>query len=156
MSTTPVTPDDDLIWAVRTFIYEHFVATARTPHVTQIAVHFALPLAEAEGVLHALHDRHALFLEPGTTEIQLANPFSAIPTNFITEANGQRYWANCAWDSFGVIVAVGAGEGVVHAQCAGDGLPLTVRVENGQVIDNGAVAHVLVPFQHWYDDLVFT
>ena len=156
MSTIPATPADDLIWAVRTFIYEHFVAAARAPHATQIAAHFVLTQAEAEEVLYALHDRHALFLEPGTTEIRLANPFSAIPTNFITEANGQRYWANCAWDSLGVIVAVGAGEGIVHAQCADDGQPLTVRVENGQVVDHGALAHVLVPFQHWYDDLVFT
>lgn len=156
MTITHLGVDDSFIWRVRTFIYEHFVATARAPRCAAIAAHFALSDAEAATVLRGLHERHALFLEPGTTEIRLANPFSAVPTDFVSEVQGQRYWANCAWDSLGIIVAVQAGEGVVHTQCAADGLPLEVHVQAGQVVDSGAVAHILVPFQHWYDDLVYT
>ena len=56
------TPDDPLIWSVRTFIYEHFVATTAAPTVLTIVDRFALTVDEATAVLTALHEQHALFL----------------------------------------------------------------------------------------------
>jgi len=155
-STMKFTPDDPLIWSIRTFIYEHFVATTEAPTVLIIADRFALTVDEATAVLTALHEQHALFLEAERPVIRIANPFSAVPTDFVTEVAGKRYWANCAWDSLGIIVATGARSASVDAHCTGDDQPLRVVVANGEVVDNGALAHVLVPFRHWYDDMVFT
>jgi hypothetical protein len=44
----------------------------------------------------------------------------------------------------------------VQARCAADGQPLAIAVVDGEVVDNGAIAHVLTPFRHWYDDMVHT
>lgn len=145
-----------LMWTVRTFIYEHFVATTKAPTVAAIADHFALSEAEAAALLHALHDQHAIFLEAEGTVIRIANPFSAVPTDFVTAIGDKRYWANCAWDSLGVVVATGANAARIYTTCAADQQPLLIEVVDGAVVDNGALAHVLVPFRHWYDDMVFT
>lgn len=145
-----------LIWLVRTYIYEHFVATTCAPSLSQLAAHFGLTTDDAFAALSALHQQHALFLDAETNTIRIANPFSAVPTDFVTEIGGKRYWANCAWDSLGIVVATGASSATVYTSCAADQQPLLVEVSEGTVVDSGAVAHVLVPFRHWYDDMVFT
>jgi hypothetical protein len=35
----------------------------------------------------------------------MANPFSAVPTAYRVHANGRWWYANCAWDAFGVLGA---------------------------------------------------
>lgn len=148
--------DDTLLWDVRAYIYGYFATTTRAPDVDDIARRFDLSQESASEALHALHDKHALFLEPNTTRIRIANPFSAIPTQYQVEASGKTYQANCAWDSFGVVAALGLDDAIVRSVCTGSGEPLRLNVANGEAIDNGTVAHFLVPFRHWYDDLVFT
>lgn len=148
--------DDTFIWTVRTYIYAHFVENARAPHVDEIAQHFGLTIQQAGDTLSALHDKHALFLEPGTANIRIANPFSAIPTSFEVDVLGKTYWANCAWDSFGIVAALQASEASIRSVCTYSGIPLQFTVERGQVASAGEVIHFLVPFQHWYDDLIFT
>ncbi|MEZ4870254.1 MAG: organomercurial lyase [Caldilineaceae bacterium] len=148
--------DDTLLWDVRTFIYQHFATTARAPELDVIAQHFTIGQAQAAEILNALDAIHALFLEPSTTAIRIANPFSAIPTPFAVEVNGRRYWANCAWDSFGVIAALQALAGTIHATCTQSGEPLHLAVEQGEVVDTSAVIHLLVPFRQWYEDMIFT
>lgn len=149
-------PIDPLIWEVRTYIYAHFVRTTQAPTRAQVAAHFALSAAATDAVFAGLAAQHALFLDAESGAIRIANPFSAVPTTFVAVVNGQRYWANCAWDSLGVIVAVNGRRGTVQARCAADDQPLTITVVEGAVVDNGAVAHVLTPFRHWYDDMVYT
>jgi hypothetical protein len=146
----------DFIWAVRTFIYNHFVATARAPRVAEIAQHFDLSPDAAGEALVALNEQHVLFLEPGTLDIRIANPFSAVPTPFEVEVNGRRYWANCAWDSFGIPAALHADAASIFSECAHTHAPLQIRLQHGEVQDTHAVIHFLVPFQHWYEDMVFT
>lgn len=148
--------DNQLLWRVRTFIYEHFAATTHAPDLLTIAQHFGLGDARATDILKALHEIHALFLDPGTTNIRIANPFSGVPTPFEVDANGQRYWANCAWDSFGVIAALQATDGVIHATCAHSDTPLQVQIHQGAVVDTTAIIHILVPFREWYQNMVFT
>ena len=90
--------DDSLLWPVRAFIYEHFAATAGAPSTAEVAARFELTAAAADDLLRALHDRHALFLEPGAgpARVRMANPFSAVITPYQTIVAGQRYFANCA------------------------------------------------------------
>jgi len=56
---------DSLLWPARAFIYGHFAATAGAPSAADVARHFGLTVDEAGALLRALHERHALFLEPG-------------------------------------------------------------------------------------------
>lgn len=149
------TRKENLIWAVRAFVYQHFVSTTRPPTVDETAVHFHLGLDQAATLYQELHQRHALFLDPGTTTIRMANPFSALPTLFRVRAQGQVYWANCAWDSLGIPAAL-HDDARVETRCAESGQPVTLKVQNGQAVDHGELIHFLVPFRHWYDDLVFT
>jgi Alkylmercury lyase len=148
--------DDSLLWLARAYIYERFAATARAGTAAEIAQHFGLRLGEADSLLQALHARHALFLEPGTSRIRMANPFSAIETRYAVLVAGQTYWANCAWDTFGIAAALHADEAEIRSVCTFTGAPLVLRLAGGAVESSETVAHFLVPFQDWYDDLVHT
>ena len=148
--------DDDLIWGVRAFIYEHFAESTCAPAIDDIARRFDITSEQAGQALATLHERHALFLEPGTTNVRLANPFSAIPTPFKVDVRGKSYWANCAWDCFGIVVALHASEASIYSTCAHSGSALCISITHDQIISMGEIVHVFVPFQHWYDDLVFT
>ncbi|MCA9942655.1 MAG: hypothetical protein KC449_04205, partial [Anaerolineales bacterium] len=96
--------DHDL--AVRTFVYQQFVQTARPPTVAETAVHFNLPPNDIKNSYQRLHDNHFFFLEPGTLDIRMANPFSAVPTKFKVQVGPVAYWANCAWDMLGIPAAL--------------------------------------------------
>jgi alkylmercury lyase-like protein len=148
--------NDVLLWSVRAFIYETFAATARAPLAAHVARQFRLTTEEAEDMLRALHGRHAIFLEPGTTRIRMANPFSAILTPHEVVAGGQAYFANCAWDTFGIVAALNAADAEIQSVCAGTRSAVRLCIAAGEVESAGEVVHYLVPFQHWFDDLVHT
>src|SRR5689334_18890863 len=63
-----------------------------------------------------LHEAHALVLDPATDEILMAHPFSAVPTPHRVHADGRWWWANCAWDAFGICAALGTG-GRIETTC---------------------------------------
>lgn len=154
-TTTSASPDDRLLWDVRSFVYHHFAETAQAPSVIETASHFDIGVEEAAPYYQELNRRHAFFLEPGTLSIRIANPFSAVPTSFRVYAQGRSYWANCAWDALGIPAALHS-DAVVEATYAGSELPVTLTIQDGQVATLDVVAHFLVPFDHWYDDMVFT
>ena len=147
---------DLFIWQVRAFVYAHFAETTRAPLAGHIAAHFRVTHSQAESALRALHDKHALFLEPGTTRIRIANPFSAIPTDYKVDVRDRTYTANCAWDSFGIAAALHETHADIHSICSQSGEPIHVHIRNGDVIDHAAIVHFQVPFKNWYDDLVHT
>src|SRR5512133_809019 len=109
--------DENLVWEIRTFVYQHFAETARPPGVDETASHFGLTDQEAASAFEELQRRHALFLTPGTDEVQMAWPFSGVETPFKVHAHGKTYFANCAWDSLGIPVALHA-DAEIEAVCA--------------------------------------
>ena len=147
--------DENLAWAVRYFIYQHFAATTLPPSIAETAEQFHISLEDAKAAYLDLHHRDALFLEPGTTDVRMAFPFSAVPTPFKVHARGKTYYANCAWDSLGIPSALHS-DAVIETVCAWDGEPISLSVENGQVIHHDEIIHYLVPFRQWYNDLPFT
>ena len=153
--TTSASPKDNLLWDVRAFVYSHFAATAQPPTVAETAARFDIDVEEATAIYLELNRRHAFFLEPGTLSIRIANPFSAVPTSFRVHAQGRFYWANCAWDALGIPAALHS-DAIVEATYAGSEQPLTLAIRDGQVAAVDAMAHFLVPFDRWYDDMVFT
>lgn len=150
----PDTPPD-LIWQVRSFIYQSFAETAQPPDLRAVARHFNLNRDEVAQVYLELDRRHAFFLEPGTLDIRIANPFSAIPTDFVVEAKGKRYWANCGWDALGIPAALHA-DADITAACAYSGELIPLRVKNGKLEPTSAFVHFLIPFARWYEDMIFT
>jgi len=147
--------DEDKIWDIRAFVYQHFAETTRPPSVDEIASQFTLSQAEAVSAYEELHRRHALFLKPGTHEVLMANPFSGVETAFRVHANGRSYFANCAWDTFGIPAALHT-DAEIEAACAQSGEPIHLSVTGQQVGNSEALVHFLTPFRHWYNDLTFT
>jgi hypothetical protein len=78
-----------------------------------------------------------------------------VATSFNVRANGKTYFANCAWDSLGIPAALHT-DAEIEAVCAQTGEPIYLRVSGGEVDSSDALAHFLVPFRDWYDDLTFT
>jgi hypothetical protein len=102
-----------------------------------------------------LHEAHALVLNPATDEIRMANPFSAVPTSYRVRARGRWWYANCAWDAFGVLGALHV-DGRIESSCPDCGEPYAVDVANRRIDGPDLFFHCLVPAAHWWDDIVFT
>ena len=85
----------------------------------------------------------------------MAPPFSGVPTQHVVTVGGKQYFANCAWDSLGVIAALHH-PGEVHSRCAQSGEPLQLAVGLEGPESSTWLFHCLVPAAKWWDDIVFT
>ena len=101
-----------------------------------------------------LHDAHALVLDAGG-EIRMANPFSAVPTPFVVEADDRTWYANCGWDAFGIGAALHANS-AIETECADCHQPIRIDVREGRPTTEDLVFHVLVPAALWWDDIGYT
>ncbi|HSL30579.1 MAG TPA: organomercurial lyase [Anaerolineales bacterium] len=146
---------EDQIWQIRFFVYQHFVEATRPPSVDETAARFQLTHEQAVAAYEELHQRHALYLRPGTDEILMANPFSGVETAFKVHANGRTYFANCAWDTLGIPAALDT-DAEIESACAWSGEAIRIRVSSMQVHGSEALVHFLIPFREWYSDLAFT
>ena len=79
---------------VRHFIYTTFARTSGPPTTSETATHFDVSIAAAEAVYERLAETHQIALAPGSHSIWMAHPFSALPTNHVTEIGSKRYWGN--------------------------------------------------------------
>lgn len=147
--------DENTLWDIRAFVYHHFGETTRPPRVDEAATRFALTHEQAAAAYEELHQRHAMFLKPGTHQILMANPFSGVETPFQVHADNKTYFANCAWDSFGIPAALHA-DAEIEAACAQSGGRIHLMVQGQRVRGDDPLVHFLVPFENWYNDLVST
>jgi hypothetical protein len=102
-----------------------------------------------------LHDAHALVLDAGGGSIRMANPFSGVPTPHRVLAAGRWWYANCAWDAFGICAALHV-DGRIESTCPDCGEPITVEVRDGRPGRDDLLFHCLVPARSWWDDIAFT
>jgi hypothetical protein len=115
-------------------------------------------LGDPDEVLAAwrrLDAAHALVLYPASGELRMLNPFSAVPTVYRVRAAGRWWYANCAWDAFGICAALHT-DGRIETSCPDCGEPLAVGVRGERPDDESLLFHCLVPAAHWWDDIVFT
>jgi hypothetical protein len=139
---------DDLDLRRRT--YAHMVEHGRAPRPEE--------LGDSDAIVagwRRLHDAHALVLNRATDEIRMLNPFSVVPTAYRVRALDRWWYANCAWDAFGVCAALHS-DGRIETSCADCGEPIAVEVRDERPDDDSLLFHVLVPAAHWWDDIVFT
>jgi hypothetical protein len=136
--------------ALRNRTYAAFVEHGRAPAASELGD----PGQVAEG-WRLLHEAHALVLEPDSDAIRMLNPFSAVATPYRVLAQERWWYANCAWDAFGICAALGV-DGLVESACPDCGEPYSVEVRDGRIDRPDLIFHVLVPAAQWWDDIVFT
>jgi hypothetical protein len=140
---------DDGDLGVRNRTYRLLVELGRAPEPAEVG-----DPAEVVAAWRRLHDRHALVLgESGS--IRMANPFSAVSTPHRVAAAGREWYANCAWDAFGICAALHA-DGRIETTCPDCGEPIPVEVRDGRPDDYTPVFRCLVPASRWWDDIGFT
>jgi hypothetical protein len=79
---------------IRHFIYTTFAGTSRPPTTLETADHFKISIAAVEGAYERLANAHHFALAPGSHGVWMAHPFSALPTNYVTEIGDRLYWGN--------------------------------------------------------------
>lgn len=146
---------DPLEQAVRLGVYDHFIRTGAPPTRAMLSAELGVRLGEVGDAFRRLAAQHVLVLERGGREIRMAAPFSAVPTGFRVNAGGAPCWANCAWDALG-IPALLERDADIGASCGDCGLPVTLRVRKGRLLDQEGVVHLAVPAAEWWRDIGFT
>jgi hypothetical protein len=133
---------DDRDLDLRNLTYRRFVELGRAPAPEELG-----PRDDVLDGWRRLHDAHALVLDGDA--IRMANPFSAIPTSYRVLADARWWYANCAWDAFGVCAALGVDGRIEHGE-------IVVEVRDQKPDDDSLVFHCLVPAAYWWDDIVYT
>jgi hypothetical protein len=140
---------------LRNLTYGLFVELGRAPSADEVAERAGTTAADVRSGWSRLHEAHALVLAPGGEELRMASPFSAVPTAHRVRAAGRWWYANCAWDAFGICSALRS-DGTVETSCPDCGEPIGVEVRDGRPDDESLVFHCPVPAAQWWDDIVFT
>lgn len=146
---------DDADVELRNVTYQMFVDSGHAPTAETVAASIGTPVDDVLQGWARLHDALALVLQTGGREIRMANPFSAVPTAYRVHAKDRWWYANCAWDAFGICAALHC-DGTIETSCADCGDAITVRVREEQPDDASLLFHCLVPANRWWDDIVFT
>jgi hypothetical protein len=139
---------------LRSATYRMFVELGRAPAAAEVAALTSRSETEVRDAWRRLQDAHALVLD-AAGQIRMANPFAAQPTPFRVDAAGTSWYANCAWDAFGIGAALHV-DSVISAQCADCGAPLHIEVRDGRPAEPDLLFHVLVPAISWWQDIGFT
>ena len=132
---------------VRARIYELFVDEVRTVDAAVLAQRSGWDVSEVSESLERLADEHRIALTDDGA-VQMAHPFSGVPTPYISRIGSRWWFANCGWDSLAILALLGDGEA-----SGPDGLEW--HVQDGRVRPEGIV-HLLVPARHFWDDVTFT
>ena len=78
-----------------------------------------------------------------------------MPTAYRVRAGGRSWYANCAWDAFGICAALDS-DGVIDTRVRRLRRADERGVANGRPDDEKLLFHCLVPAAAWWSDIVFT
>jgi Alkylmercury lyase len=87
-------------------IYHHFAETGQRPSLEVIAERVRADVSSVREAYVRLRAQRVLVLEPDGVSIRMAPPFSGVPTQHVVIVDETKYFANCAWDSFGIPAAL--------------------------------------------------
>ena len=116
----------------------------RAPTAAETAAALGLATAEAEQAYRDLAASHAFELHPGTLDVWMVHPLSAVPTPYVATVNGRDHYANCIWDGLGAVAlcrhrdfpSVAAGEALDREQLAARNAQGRRRVSLGELERN--------------------
>ena len=146
---------DSFLRDLRLYIYAQMVETSAAPSAADSARALGCPVADSEAGYQALADARMIVLRPGTTTIWMAMPFSNVQTAYTVIAGGRAYYANCAWDAFGVPAILGA-DARIFTTCADCGGALERKVAAGRLTETRGLVHFALPARRWWEDVGFT
>ena len=149
-----VMENDSLDRDVRLRIFAHVAETSRMPSADMVAESLDVSQAQIEAALQRLAAARLLVLAPTTTNVWLAPPFSAVPTDFRVQSRGITYWAVCIWDALGIPAALHA-DADITARCGASGDELRLTVRDGRLAESEGIVHFGVPAAHWWDNIGF-
>lgn len=138
--------------SLRLHIYDEIVRSGEAPSVSALSRHFGATIEDVRAALRRMHEAHMLVLQP-SGELLMANPFSAVPTPFVTKVGDRRWFGNCIWDALGILATLHA-DGRVFASCGCCGDAMFLDVRDAALSGNGII-HFALPARRWWDDIVF-
>jgi hypothetical protein len=142
--------------AVKLNIYETIAETTNTPDSVQVAAALGKSAESVEAVFQRLAEQRLLVLEPeDDSRIRMAPPFSGIETQHRVIVDSKVYYANCAWDAFGVAAALRQ-DAAIDSTCGDCAKPIRYGVRDGKPEPIEGVIHFAVPAAQWWDDIVYT
>jgi len=139
---------------VRLHVMSTLVGEGRAPSVRETAVALGLSDEDAAAAYDRLQEGHVIVLAPGTRNVWMANPLSAVPTPFTVEVGYRRWYGNCIWDALGV-AAMLAADAKVRTTCPDCGHPMTLEVSADAIAGEG-IAHFAVPAARWWENIGYT
>ncbi|MBI5949383.1 MAG: hypothetical protein HY875_14690 [Chloroflexi bacterium] len=152
MSTDPATTtlDQD----VRRYVYDQAIKLGLPPSIAETAAAVSATPAEVEASFRRLADARMLVLQRDSGEVLMANPFSAVPTAFVAEVDGQEYYGNCIWDVMGIPAMLGR-DANIRASCGDCGTAMPLAVRDGALQPAQGIVHFAIPAAQWWRDIVF-
>ena len=155
--------DDDFDLSLRTAVYRHFAATGASPPLDAMAQATGATSEQVRDGYRRLYAKRMLVPADDFTSIRMAPPFSGVATQHrvTIDAVGRsfqgrlQYFANCAWDSFGIVSALG-GTGDVASRCEQTLDPLELHLTPDGPPKSAWLFHCVVPAAKWWNDIVFT
>ena len=151
-----MTKVSELDRSVRLYVYGQFLERSGPPTVDETAAALHATTAEVRAALGRLAAERVLVLAADDpARIQMAMPFSAVPTAFEVTALDRTWWANCAWDALGIPAMLNC-DATIASACADCDAPIRLSVAAGQVAGDRAIVHLAVPAARWWDDIFFT
>jgi hypothetical protein len=142
--------------SIRAEVFATFAAEGRPPTAAELSGKLGLEPGEVGAGLRELHDAHAVVLTAEGDAIRMAHPFSAWPMGFVVRTADRLWWGGCAWDSFGIVAALGERLEILTT-CPGCGRDLRYNAGPADPPDTaGLVVRVPRPARKWWDDVVAT
>jgi Alkylmercury lyase len=136
-------------------IYRHFAETGQRPSLQVITQRVGSDVSNVREAYRRLRAQRVLVLEADGESIRMAPPFSGVLTQHVVIVDKTKYFANCAWDSFGIPAALHR-PGRVHSRCEQSLEPLNLEIGLEGPLPTSWLFHCLVPAAKWWDDIVFT
>ena len=140
---------------VKLAVYRRFVETGRAPSVADVATRAGTEVGDVRDMYAGLRAQRVLVLEADGESIRMAPPFSGVPTQHRLTSDGVTYYANCAWDAFGIPAALHR-PAVLHSRCEASQEPLELAVSEQGAPSSDWLFHCAVPAAQWWNDIVFT
>jgi hypothetical protein len=151
----PATPSNELDPQVRLHVYHQLLETGMAPSAADTAAAVDRPVADVEDAYRRLAEARTLVLAPGTLNVWMANPLSAVPTPFRVQVGDRGYWGNCIWDALGIAPMLGQ-DGKLSTSCGDCQAPMTLTIRGGALLPAEGVIHFAVPAAHWWDNIGFS
>ncbi len=141
--------------AIRAAIYATFAHEGRPPSPAELSATLSLGPDAVIAGLRELHDLHAIVLTPAGDGVRMAHPFSAWPMGFVLRAGDRFWWGGCAWDSFGIVAALGERLEILTV-CPSCGRELRYAASPTEPPVEDFVARLPRPAAEWWEDVVAT